>query len=152
MHLMVFLRFYPLLQIIMLRVFSQTALWQPVSYQYITENTQVHLFVPANNSEIVHDLLQKHTITHEYVSENTPTSGLYLSYECTVCLWALLCALCGYHRVLLANTNDLIAMQTKNDSSDPRSSSTFYERYHSLEDVCFFFLLVIPFNILVVAS
>uniref|UniRef100_A0A8D3D3K7 Carboxypeptidase B2 (plasma) n=1 Tax=Scophthalmus maximus TaxID=52904 RepID=A0A8D3D3K7_SCOMX len=26
-------------------------------------------------------------------------------------------------------------MQTKNDSTDPRSSSTFYERYHSLEDI-----------------
>lgn len=38
-------------------------------------------------------------------------------------------------RVLLANAGELIEMQTRNDSSDPRSSSTFYERYHSLDDV-----------------
>uniref|UniRef100_A0A8D3C6J9 Carboxypeptidase B2 (plasma) n=1 Tax=Scophthalmus maximus TaxID=52904 RepID=A0A8D3C6J9_SCOMX len=81
---------------------SQTALWQPVSPHYIKEETQVHLFVPANSSETVTDLLQKHAITHE---------------------------------VLLANANELIEMQTKNDSTDPRSSSTFYERYHSLEDI-----------------
>uniref|UniRef100_A0A672YVB0 Carboxypeptidase B2 (plasma) n=1 Tax=Sphaeramia orbicularis TaxID=375764 RepID=A0A672YVB0_9TELE len=80
----------------------ETALWQPVSSQYIKEETVVHLFVPANSSETVKNLLQKHAITHE---------------------------------VLLANANELIEMQTRNDSTDPRSSSTFYERYHSLEDI-----------------
>ncbi|XP_076580257.1 carboxypeptidase B2 [Chaetodon auriga] len=80
----------------------ETALWQPVSPQYIKEETQVHLFVPANSSDIIKDLLQKHTITHE---------------------------------VLLANANELIEMQMRNDSTDPRSSSTFYDRYHSLEDI-----------------
>ncbi|KAG7502662.1 carboxypeptidase B2 [Solea senegalensis] len=39
------------------------------------------------------------------------------------------------HEVLLDNANELIEMQTKNDSTDPRSGSTFYERYHSLEDI-----------------
>ncbi|XP_051284211.1 carboxypeptidase B2 [Dicentrarchus labrax] len=80
----------------------ETALWQPASPQFIKEETQVHLFVPANSSETVKDLLQTHAITHE---------------------------------VLLANANELIEMQTRNDSGDPRSSTTFYERYHSLEDV-----------------
>ncbi|XP_068575952.1 carboxypeptidase B2 [Cebidichthys violaceus] len=80
----------------------ETALWQPVSSDYIKEETVVHLFVPANSSETVKDLLQKGAITHE---------------------------------VLLANANELIEMQTRNDSTDPRSSSTFYERYHSLEDI-----------------
>ncbi|KAK1876473.1 Carboxypeptidase B2 [Dissostichus eleginoides] len=82
----------------------ETALWQPVSPYYIKEDTQVHLFVPANSSETVKDLLLRHAITHE---------------------------------VLLANPNELIEMQTRNDSTDPRSSSTFYERYHSLEDIYF---------------
>lgn len=41
-----------------------------------------------------------------------------------------------FSRVLLPDANELIEMQTRNDSSDPRSSTTFYERYHSLEDVC----------------
>ncbi|XP_059183962.1 carboxypeptidase B2 [Centropristis striata] len=80
----------------------ETALWQPASPQFIKEETEVHLFVPANSSETVKNLLQKNTITHQ---------------------------------VLLANTNELIEMQTRNDSGDPRSSSTFYERYHSLEDI-----------------
>ncbi|XP_037334342.2 carboxypeptidase B2 [Pungitius pungitius] len=80
----------------------ETSLWQPVSSHYIKEETEVHLFVPANSSDTVKDLLQKGAIIHE---------------------------------VLLSNANELIEMQTRNDSTDPRSSSTFYERYHSLEDI-----------------
>ncbi|RXN02842.1 carboxypeptidase B2 [Labeo rohita] len=37
--------------------------------------------------------------------------------------------------MLLENTPALIEMQTKNDTSDPRSGGVFYERYHSLEDI-----------------
>ncbi|XP_034533871.1 carboxypeptidase B2 [Notolabrus celidotus] len=81
---------------------DETALWQPASPQFIKEETEVHLFVPATSLQTVTDLLQRHAMTHE---------------------------------VLLANTNELIEMQTRNDSTDPRSSSTFYERYHSLEDI-----------------
>uniref|UniRef100_A0A665TZ12 Carboxypeptidase B2 (plasma) n=1 Tax=Echeneis naucrates TaxID=173247 RepID=A0A665TZ12_ECHNA len=81
----------------------ETVLWQPVSHQYITEETQVHLFVPANSSEMVQDLFS--------------------------------CLSSDIFRVLLANPSELIEMQTKNYSTDPRSSSTFYERYHSLEDI-----------------
>ena len=39
------------------------------------------------------------------------------------------------YRVMLANTKELIEMQTRNDSTDPRSGLSFYEKYHSLEDV-----------------
>uniref|UniRef100_UPI0037E97C72 carboxypeptidase B2 n=1 Tax=Semicossyphus pulcher TaxID=241346 RepID=UPI0037E97C72 len=80
----------------------ETALWQPVSPQYIKEESEVHLFVPAANLETVKDLLQRHAMTH---------------------------------KVMLANTNELIEMQTRNDSTDPRSSTTFYDTYHSLEDI-----------------
>ncbi|XP_061745441.1 carboxypeptidase B2 [Nerophis ophidion] len=80
----------------------ETALWQPVHHQYIQEETQVHLFVPANSSAVVKDVLQQYKITHE---------------------------------VLLDNANELIEMQTRNDTTDPRSSTSFYERYHSLEDI-----------------
>ncbi|XP_034407376.1 carboxypeptidase B2 [Cyclopterus lumpus] len=80
----------------------ETALWQPVSSHYIKEETEVHLFVPANSSATVKDLLQKHAVTHA---------------------------------VLLANANELIEMQTMNSTTDPRSGSTFYERYHSLDDI-----------------
>ncbi len=41
-----------------------------------------------------------------------------------------------YFRVLLENAGDLIEMQMRNESANPRSSETFYERYHSLNDVC----------------
>ncbi|KAJ8247206.1 hypothetical protein GJAV_G00259950 [Gymnothorax javanicus] len=39
------------------------------------------------------------------------------------------------YKVLLENTQELIDKQTKNDSSDPRSSQSYYERYHPLEDI-----------------
>ncbi|CAG5932840.1 unnamed protein product [Menidia menidia] len=44
----------------------ETALWQPVSPEYIKEETQVHLFVPGNSSGIIKNLLRTHGITHEY--------------------------------------------------------------------------------------
>uniref|UniRef100_A0A668APL6 Carboxypeptidase B2 n=1 Tax=Myripristis murdjan TaxID=586833 RepID=A0A668APL6_9TELE len=80
----------------------ETVLWQPVSPEYIKEEEPVHLFVPANSSDTVKDLLQGHAVAHE---------------------------------VLLDNTNEMIELQTRNDSTDPRSSSSYYERYHSLEDI-----------------
>ena len=36
---------------------------------------------------------------------------------------------------MLANTKELIEMQTRNASTDPRSGMSYYEKYHSLEDV-----------------
>nr|XP_057907868.1 carboxypeptidase B2 [Doryrhamphus excisus] len=80
----------------------ETTLWQPAHHQYIQEETQVHLYVPANSSSVVKELLQRYTITHQ---------------------------------VLLDNAKELIEMQTRNDTTDPRSSVSFYERYHSLEDI-----------------
>ncbi|XP_029541527.1 carboxypeptidase B2-like [Oncorhynchus nerka] len=43
--------------------------------------------------------------------------------------------MCVCFRVLLDNTEELIEMQTRNESSDPRSSISYYDRYHSLEDI-----------------
>lgn len=77
-------------------------MWQPVAPEYIKEETEVHLYVPKNSSDIVKSILQEHGITVQ---------------------------------VSLSNTEELIEMQTKNDSTDPRSSHTYYERYHSLEDI-----------------
>ncbi|XP_023700369.1 carboxypeptidase B2 isoform X1 [Paramormyrops kingsleyae] len=39
------------------------------------------------------------------------------------------------HRVLLANAQELIEAQKRNYSTDPRSSTSYYERYHPLEDI-----------------
>ncbi|XP_011604391.2 carboxypeptidase B2 [Takifugu rubripes] len=82
----------------------ETSLWQPDSPQYIQEEMEVHLYVPARTLNTVKDLLNKHTITHE---------------------------------VLLANAKELIEMQTKNETTDPRSSASYYEKYHSLNDIYF---------------
>uniref|UniRef100_A0A3B3WS26 Peptidase M14 domain-containing protein n=1 Tax=Poecilia mexicana TaxID=48701 RepID=A0A3B3WS26_9TELE len=39
------------------------------------------------------------------------------------------------HEVMLPNADEVIEMQMRNDSGDPRSGSTFYYRYHTLEDI-----------------
>ncbi|XP_012671889.2 carboxypeptidase B2 [Clupea harengus] len=41
------------------------------------------------------------------------------------------------HSLMVENTEELIEIQTRNDSSDPRTSVAYYERYHSLEDIYF---------------
>ncbi|XP_043966380.1 carboxypeptidase B2 isoform X1 [Gambusia affinis] len=39
------------------------------------------------------------------------------------------------HEVMLPNADEIIEMQMRNESGDPRSGSTFYYRYHTLEDI-----------------
>ncbi|KAG7246681.1 hypothetical protein CRUP_013505, partial [Coryphaenoides rupestris] len=39
------------------------------------------------------------------------------------------------HKVMLSNTKELIEMQTRNGSTDPRSDWSYYHSYHSLEDI-----------------
>lgn len=80
----------------------ETVLWQPASPEFIREEAEVHLFVPANSSLAVRELLRAHAVTHE---------------------------------VLLTNTKELIEMQTRNDSTHPRSGLSYYQKYHSLEDI-----------------
>ncbi|XP_041638062.1 carboxypeptidase B2-like [Cheilinus undulatus] len=50
---------------------DESALWQPVTSQFIREQSEVHLFVPATNLEAVKDLLQRHNITHKVLQANT---------------------------------------------------------------------------------
>ncbi|XP_041638097.1 carboxypeptidase B2-like isoform X2 [Cheilinus undulatus] len=50
---------------------DELALWQPVSPQYIGEQSDVRLFVPATKLDAVKDLLQRHNITHEVLVANT---------------------------------------------------------------------------------
>lgn len=51
-----------------------------------------------------------------------------------------------HFRVLLDNVNELIEMQMRNDSTDPRSGATYYEKYHSLDDVWLSFIFVLKIN------
>nr|AAH95834.2 Zgc:112493 protein [Danio rerio] len=81
---------------------NETALWQPASPNYITTNSEVHLYIQSTSVQFVKEHLREHAITF---------------------------------RVLVENTAALVAMQIRNDTSDPRSGGVFYERYHSLEDI-----------------
>lgn len=71
-------------------VIFQTVLWQPASPQYIKAESEVHLFVPANSSGTVLDLLQRHQLTHQYVDQHISalliwglTSAHCHNIECT---------------------------------------------------------------------
>uniref|UniRef100_A0A673GXT8 Carboxypeptidase B2 n=1 Tax=Sinocyclocheilus rhinocerous TaxID=307959 RepID=A0A673GXT8_9TELE len=87
--------------------------------QNLTSHNETELWQPASpiyittNSE-VHLYIQSTSV--EFVTELLRKHGIT-------------------YRTLLENTPALIEMQTKNDSSDPRSGGVFYERYHSLEDI-----------------
>lgn len=80
----------------------EASLWQPVSSEFIREQSDVHLFVRANASQTVKELLLRHGLTHQ---------------------------------VLLANTQELVELQMRNDSTGPRTVATFYDQYHSLDDI-----------------
>lgn len=49
----------------LLTCLRQTALMQPAAPQFIGEDTEVHLFVPANSSDPVKELLHRHRMTPE---------------------------------------------------------------------------------------
>uniref|UniRef100_A0A8C2WSJ0 Carboxypeptidase B2 (plasma) n=1 Tax=Cyclopterus lumpus TaxID=8103 RepID=A0A8C2WSJ0_CYCLU len=66
---------------------------------------------------------------------NSRVRCLSLKQSCAIRVGAFDNEVCVYFRVLLANANELIEMQTMNSTTDPRSGSTFYERYHSLDDI-----------------
>lgn len=53
------------------------------------------------------------------------------------CAWKSL-TLCFLISVLVNNVEDLIQQQTSNDTLSPRASSSYYEQYHSLNEVSHF--------------
>lgn len=50
------------------------------------------------------------------------------------CAWKSL-TFCFLISVLMNNVEDLIQQQTSNDTVSPRASSSYYEQYHSLNEV-----------------
>ncbi|KAI7800472.1 carboxypeptidase B2 isoform X3 [Triplophysa rosa] len=76
-----------------------------------------------------------------------PASPSYITTNSEVHLYVqstsveLVTQLLQQHRipftVLVENTEELVEMQTRNNSSDPRSGGVYHERYHSLEDIYF---------------
>ncbi|KAM9328444.1 carboxypeptidase B2 [Pholidichthys leucotaenia] len=93
---------------------EQVEVLKNVSSQYETT-----LWQPAS-----HHFIKEETQVHFFVPANSsePVKALLQEHGMT-------------HEVLLPNANELIEMQMRNDSTDPRSGMTFYERYHTLEDI-----------------
>uniref|UniRef100_A0A668AG94 Carboxypeptidase B2 (plasma) n=1 Tax=Myripristis murdjan TaxID=586833 RepID=A0A668AG94_9TELE len=93
----------------------------------ITAKTQEQVELLKNVSTQYETVLWQ-PVSPEYIKEEEPVhlspSAFAQSFASRFCF-----------RVLLDNTNEMIELQTRNDSTDPRSSSSYYERYHSLEDI-----------------
>ncbi|XP_030635700.1 carboxypeptidase B2 [Chanos chanos] len=50
---------------------NETVLWQPASPSYITEKTEVHLYVPVSSVKTVTDQLRENGVTYSVVLEDT---------------------------------------------------------------------------------
>uniref|UniRef100_I3K2Q6 Carboxypeptidase B2 n=1 Tax=Oreochromis niloticus TaxID=8128 RepID=I3K2Q6_ORENI len=99
----------------------------------ITPQTQEQVDILRNVSTHYEVVLWQ-PVSNEYISTQVQ-AHLYVPANSSVTVKAILQKHGITHKVLLANPNELTKMQMKNDSTDPRSSSTFYERYHTLEEI-----------------
>uniref|UniRef100_A0AAZ1X048 Peptidase M14 domain-containing protein n=1 Tax=Oreochromis aureus TaxID=47969 RepID=A0AAZ1X048_OREAU len=99
----------------------------------ITPQTQEQVDILRNVSTHYETVLWQ-PVSNEYISTQVQ-AHLYVPANSSVTVKAILQKHGITHKVLLANPNELTKMQMKNDSTDPRSSSTFYERYHTLEEI-----------------
>ncbi|XP_039894308.1 carboxypeptidase B2 [Simochromis diagramma] len=99
----------------------------------ITPQTQEQVDILRNVSTHYETVLWQ-PVSNEYISTQVQVH-LYVPGNSSVTVKAILQKHGITHKVLLANPNVLTEMQMKNDSTDPRSGSTFYERYHTLEEI-----------------
>uniref|UniRef100_UPI003AABEE12 carboxypeptidase B2 n=1 Tax=Centroberyx gerrardi TaxID=166262 RepID=UPI003AABEE12 len=99
----------------------------------ITPQTQEQAELLRNVSTQYETVLWQ-PVSPQYIKEEDPVH-LFVPVNSSETIKDLLQKHGMTHEVLLANTNELVEMQTRNDSTDPRSSSSYYERYHSLEDI-----------------
>ncbi|XP_039997735.1 carboxypeptidase B2 [Xiphias gladius] len=99
----------------------------------ITPKTQEQVDIVRNvSTQYMTTLWQP--VSHQYIKEEMQVH-LFVPVNSSEAVKDLLQKHAITHEVLLANANELIEMQTKKDSTHPRSSSTFYDNYHSLEDI-----------------
>ncbi|XP_068165678.1 carboxypeptidase B2 [Antennarius striatus] len=99
----------------------------------ITPHSQEHVEVLKNVSTLYETALWQ-PASPQHIKEETPVH-LFVPANSSETVKDLFRNHGITHEVLLANAEELIAMQTRNDSTDPRSSATFYDRYHSLDDI-----------------
>ncbi|NXH15680.1 CBPB2 Carboxypeptidase, partial [Bucco capensis] len=92
---------------------------QVEALQELLNSTQVILWQP-----VVVENIQKEREVHFYVRAASISS-----------LKAELRQLAIQHRVLVGDAQGLIEKQTINDTANPRSSSSYYENYHSMREI-----------------
>ncbi|XP_047211648.1 carboxypeptidase B2 isoform X2 [Girardinichthys multiradiatus] len=99
----------------------------------ITPNTQEQVEILKNVSTQYQTVLWKPVSPHN-IKELTQVH-LYVPAKSSETVRNLLQRQNIDHEVMLPNADVIIEMQMRNDSTDPRSGSTFYHRYHTLEDL-----------------
>ncbi|MEQ2315187.1 hypothetical protein AMECASPLE_019518 [Ameca splendens] len=99
----------------------------------ITPNTQEQVEILKNVSTQYQTVLWKPVSPHN-IKELTQVH-LYVPAKSSDTVRNLLQRQNIDHEVMLPNADVIIEMQMRNDSTDPRSGSTFYHRYHTLEDI-----------------
>lgn len=112
----------------------QVILWQPVVVENIRKDREVHFYVRASSINSIKAQLRQLTIHHKYVF-------LICCHDC-FCKVAIYltggCALSLFFSVTMEDVQGHIEKQTTNDTVNPRSSSSYYENYHSMKEVRYF--------------
>lgn len=111
----------------------QVILWQPVVVEYIKKNMEVHFYVAASSINSTKANLEKLGIEHRYVFISCHEYFSKLDWQ--HCHLSGVCALSLFFRILMGDVQELIKKQTINDTMNPRSSSSYYQTYHSLKEV-----------------
>lgn len=111
----------------------QVILWQPVVVEYIKKNMEVHFYVAASSINSTKANLGKLGIQHRYVFISCCEYFSKLDWQ--HCHLSGVCALSLFFRILMGDVQELIKKQTINDTMNPRSSSSYYQTYHSLKEV-----------------
>ncbi|XP_051016558.1 carboxypeptidase B2 [Acomys russatus] len=111
---------------------KNVVLWQPVTADFIKKKKEVHFFVNASDVHSVKAHLNtcwqlSHKLTH--CGCNGPRGKASQRYA-----WKPL-TFCFILSVLVNDVEDLIQQQTANDTVSPRASSSYYEQYHSLNEI-----------------
>uniref|UniRef100_A0A8B9ED79 Carboxypeptidase B2 n=1 Tax=Anser cygnoides TaxID=8845 RepID=A0A8B9ED79_ANSCY len=111
----------------------QVILWQPVVAEYIKKNIEVHFYVAASSINSIKANLRKLSIQHKYVFISCHEYFSKLDWQ--YCHLSGVCALSLFFRILMGDVQGLIEKQTINDTVNPRSSSSYYQNYHSLKEI-----------------
>uniref|UniRef100_U3I469 Carboxypeptidase B2 n=1 Tax=Anas platyrhynchos platyrhynchos TaxID=8840 RepID=U3I469_ANAPP len=94
---------------------------------------EVHFYVAASSINSTKANLGKLGIQHRYVFISCCEYFSKLDWQ--HCHLSGVCALSLFFRILMGDVQELIKKQTINDTMNPRSSSSYYQTYHSLKEI-----------------